>query len=124
MTIRPAADPGQGVNAAVTTRDRKTREALERYLGREVHAADGTLLGHVSDVLADARGGALDWLVVRLVGPLPRHRAIPLRMSIEVTGRLLVPTSRAALRSAPAVRPGRGLTAPEELRQRHHWSDV
>lgn len=111
------------MKAAVTTGDRKACDALERYLGREVHAADGTLLGRVSDVLADARGGPPDWLVVRLVGPLPRHRAIPLRMSIEVTGRLLVPTSRAALRSAPAVRLGRGLTAPEELRQRRHWSE-
>lgn len=123
MTIRPAADPGQGVNAAVTTQNRKTCKALERYLGREVLAADGTLLGHISDVLADVRSGTADWLVVRLVGPLPRHRAIPLRMSIEVTGRVLVPTSRAALRAAPAVRPGRALSAPEERRQRRHWSE-
>jgi sporulation protein YlmC with PRC-barrel domain len=102
--------------------DEGASRALCRYLGRRVHSTDGRTLGVVADVLADARSGAVQWLVVRVAGMRSRYRTVPVNVSIEVRGRLVVPTSRHMLLAGPPVELGVALTSPDELRLRAHWT--
>lgn len=101
--------------------DEGERPALRRYLHREVRAADGELLGHVSDVLADPGSGIIAWLVLRVRGRMRRHRAVPVNLSIEVADRLVVPTSRTDLLASPPIRPNAPLRAEQERTLRARW---
>lgn len=96
--------------------------ALDTYLGRMVRTAGGSALGRVSDVLADARSGTPQWLVVRVRGLRPRHRAVPIALCLESRGRLVVPTSVRQLLDGPSVRLRSPLTNRDELALRSHWS--
>ena len=98
------------------------RRVLCRYVGRRVRTIDGRVLGDIDDVLVDARSGAVQWLVLRVRGMRRRHRAIPVNLSIEVRGQLVVPTTRHTLLAAPHVRLGGALTASQERRLRAHWT--
>lgn len=91
------------------------------YLGRYVRGSTGVVLGRIDDVLADARSRVPQWLVIRLVGPLPRHRAMPLGSLLETDQSLMAPVSRHTLRDAPRVRLGAHLTARQELALRQYW---
>lgn len=95
---------------------------LPRYLDREVRSPDGRLLGRVSDVLVDPGSQAGQWLVLRVSGRLRRHRAVPLALSVEVAGRLVVPASRRDVVASPPVRPLSPLRSADERVLRAHWA--
>lgn len=95
--------------------------AIRAYLGRGVHSTSGPLLGHVVDVLADARSGAAQWVVVRLRGPVPRHRALPFALLLETARGLAVPLSRTTLRDSPQIKVGANMTARQELDLHSYW---
>lgn len=95
--------------------------AICTYLGRYVRGSTGMLLGRIDDVLADARSRVPQWLVIRVVGPLPRHRGLPLGFLLETDRSLVVPVSRRTLRQAPRVTLGAHLTARQELALRQYW---
>lgn len=97
--------------------------AMCAYLGRCVRSSTGAVLGRVDDVLADASSRVPQWLVVRVVGPLPRHRALPLALLLEVKQGLIAPISRRALGRAPTIALGTHLTAKQELALRRYWMD-
>lgn len=104
--------------------EERTRRDLWRYVGRRVCTIDGRHLGDVDDVLVDARSGAVQWLVLRMRGVRRRHRAVPVNLSIEVHGQLVVPTSRRTLLAAPHVSLGGSLTSSQERSLRAHWTSL
>ncbi|WP_338752123.1 PRC-barrel domain-containing protein [Janibacter alittae] len=95
--------------------------AIRNYLGHEVHSTAGPLLGHVVDILADARSGTAQWVVVSLRGFLPRHRALPCALVLRTAGGLGVPVSRRTLRDSPQIRLGTAMTARQELDLHAYW---
>lgn len=96
--------------------------AVQGYLGHRIHGARGDTLGHVVDILADARSGVPHWLVIRVAGLRRSHRAAPISLCLASRGRLVMPVTRQALLEGPLVRPRTALTAAEELALRVHWS--
>lgn len=96
-------------------------EDLRRHLGRVLRDVDGLRLGTVVDVLADAATGRAEWLVVRMPGRPRRHRAIPLALTIDVRGTLVVPVTRDGLVHGPEIRRAEALTAGQERRLRSQW---
>ncbi|WP_435198429.1 PRC-barrel domain-containing protein [Janibacter sp. GS2] len=97
--------------------------AICAYLGRRVRSSTGGVLGRVDDVLADASSRVPQWLVVRVSGPLPRHRALPLALLLEMKQGLVAPVSRRTLGRAPTIALGAHLTATQELALRQYWMD-
>ncbi|NYF96744.1 PRC-barrel domain-containing protein [Janibacter cremeus] len=96
--------------------------AIRNYLGHEVHSTAGPLLGHIVDILADARSGVPQWAVVTLRGLLPRHRALPFALLLRTAHGLVVPVSRTTLRDSPQIRLGTAMTARQELDLRAYWT--
>ena len=93
----------------------------EAWLDRSVLDAQGHAAGCVADVLLDVRSGTADWVLIRMTGLLPRHRAVPVSALREVAGALQVAASRRRLLGSPPVRPGRSLTTTEELILSGYW---
>lgn len=97
--------------------------ALRAYLGQTICSSSGATLGHIDDVLGDVRSRAAQWVVVRLRGPLPRHRAIPLTLLLETRHGLVVPASPTAVRSSPPVRARSDLSARQEQELQRYWTE-
>lgn len=93
------------------------------YFGRSVRSTSGPTLGRVEDLLADARSRAPQWLVIRLVGLPPRHRALPLVLVLETNQHLIAPVTRRMLREAPPLSLRADLTTQQELELRRYWVD-
>lgn len=96
--------------------------ALCTYLGQRVCSSSGATLGHIDDVLGDVRSKAAQWAVVRLRGPVPRRRAIPLTLLLETAHGLLVPASRALVRGSPPIKARSDLTSRQELELQRYWA--
>lgn len=94
---------------------------IRAYMGRLIRSSTGPTLGHVVDVLADARSRSPHWLVIRLRGPLGGHRALPLALSLQGADGLLAPVSRRTLQNSPRIRVGASLTARQELDVQTYW---
>jgi hypothetical protein len=90
--------------------------------GEAVLSPAGHPLGRVEDLLVDARSGNPQWVVVRLRGLLPRHRALPLALLRRAPGGFVVPVSRRSLRDSPRVVSGVALTARQELALYVYWA--
>lgn len=101
-------DPSTGVSA---------------YLERPVYSTAGPQLGVIDDVLLDARSRAPHWIVIRLLGPLRRHRAVPLVLVLEEQGRLALPLTALAVRHSPRLPRRADLTTHDELALRRYWLD-
>lgn len=97
--------------------------ALRAYLGRTVCSCSGATLGHIDDVLGDARSRVAQWAVLRLRGLLPRYRAIPLTLLVETAHGLVMPVSRSTIRASPPVRARSDLSARQERELRRYWTD-
>lgn len=96
--------------------------SIRAYLGRGVHSTAGPLLGEVDDILADARSGAPQWVVIRVRALLARYRALPITLVLRTADGLIVPVSRTTLRNSPRIRPGTALTARQELQLHTYWT--
>lgn len=97
-------------------------EALA-WTGRELDDVEGTPVGLVAGVYADAGTGAPVWLAVVLLGrrrPLPFLRGrvktaiVPLRECAAMPGRAWTAQTREAIRAAPTVDPSRPLLREHE----------
>lgn len=102
---------------------RQPDETICAYFGRTIRSSAGPPLGRIEDVLADARSRVAQWVVIRLPGPAPRYRALPLFLLIELDRGLMAPVSTRTLRRAPKVALGAALTAQQELALRRYWVD-
>jgi hypothetical protein len=84
------------------------------WAGHGVDDVDGSRVGEVRGLFADAQSGEPSWLVVKLGrrGPLV---VVPLRDCAAGAGRVWVAHGRDAIRSSPVVDPARPLLREHEL---------
>jgi len=85
------------------------------WIGYGVDDLDGTAVGQVHGLFADAESGEPSWLVVRQGRVRGTLVAVPMRDCAAAVGRVWIAHGRDAIRGAPVVDPARPLLREHEL---------
>jgi stress response protein YsnF len=98
-----------------------TEPEVSAAVGGTAHDADGAKLGTVEHFFVDDRTGTPSWVAVTtgLLGT--RTSLVPVHSARLDEGRLVLPVTRDAVRSAPAVGDGGHLSPDDEARLRRHY---
>jgi len=90
-------------------------------VGSTAYDADGGKIGTVEHFYVDDRTGTPSWVAV-ITGLLGTHTSIvPVQSASLTEGRLVLPVTRDAVRSAPQVGEGGHLSPDDEARLRRHY---
>lgn len=98
-----------------------TLEEAVGWTGFDVDEVDGERVGRVHSVFADATSGEPAWLIVALGRRGAKKAAVPVRDCAAAGSRVWTVHGREALRTVPAVDPGRPLLREHELAICRHY---
>src|SRR3954451_18451501 len=109
------APPQKGSPPMLTDRE------VSAAVGSTAYDADGGKLGTVEHFFVDDRTGTPSWVAVTTGLFGTRMSLVPVQSGRLDEGRLVLPVSRDAVRSAPEVGDGGHLTPDDEARLRRHY---
>lgn len=92
------------------------------WVGHKLDDLGGAPVGRVEEVLVEPESNAPSWLLVKVGRIGGRRTAVPFEFAAAGVGRVWVPYPKETIRSAPAVRSGRGLEPDLEDELRRHYA--
>jgi stress response protein YsnF len=98
-----------------------TDREVSAAVGGTAYAADGGKLGTVEHFFVDDRAGTPSWVAVTTGLFGTRTSLVPAQSARLDEGRLVLPVTKDAVRSAPAVGDGGHLSPDDEARLRRHY---
>src|SRR4051794_22115404 len=109
------APPSRGADPMLTERE------VSAAVGGTAYDADGDKLGTVEHFFVDDRTGTPSWVAVTTGLFGSRTSLVPVQSAALEDGRLVLPVTKDAVRSAPEVGEGGHLSPDDEAQLRRHY---